>query len=149
MAQMIALNAVKRNDVPCLFISGEMAQYELTSRIVSAVGRIPFDNIQSAKWKLMILKDGFKLPHMNCRNTNWILLIRQVLQSMKFEGRLRNQLLNMAQLGVIVDYIQLLNDPSSKINLREFRMFQLASIVFRKMPTRLSCYPLFQMRLVL
>lgn len=115
MAQMIALNAVKRNDVPCLFVSCEMAHYELTSRIVSAVGRIPFDNIQSGKME----SDDFE---------RWVQTTAHELQKYKLDivdkagitineirGEIKRSIAKHGSIGcVIVDYIQLLNDPSSK-----------------------------------
>ncbi|WP_236525106.1 DnaB helicase C-terminal domain-containing protein, partial [Escherichia coli] len=88
-----------------LFISCEMAHYELTSRIVSAVGRIPFDNIQSGKMEA----DDFE---------RWVQTTAHELQKYKLDivdkagitineirGEIKKSIAKHGSIGcVIVDY---------------------------------------------
>lgn len=115
LAQMIALNAVKRNDVPCLFVSCEMAHYELASRIISAQAKIPFNNIQSG----MMTEDDYQ---------SWVSTTAHVFPKFKLDivdkagvsiseirGEIKKTIAKYGSIGcVIVDYLQLLTDPNGK-----------------------------------
>lgn len=115
MAQMIALNAVKRNKKSCLFFSCEMAHYEVTNRILSAQGRIPYNNIQTGK---MSQEDY----------TTWVHLTANVFPDYKLDivdkagitiqeirGEVNKSIAKYGEIGcIIVDYIQLLQDHKAK-----------------------------------
>lgn len=115
MAQMIALNAVKRNSTSCLFFSCEMSHHEVTNRILSAQGRIPYQNIQTGN---MTQEDY----------GTWVQLTANVFPSYKLDivdkagitiqeirGEIKKSIAEHGEIGcVIVDYIQLLEDKKAK-----------------------------------
>lgn len=112
MAQMIAINAVKRNNAPTLFLSGEMAHYEVTNRIISALGRIPFENIKKGEMR----EEDY---------TSWVHLTAHVFPKYPLDivdkagitiaeirGEIKKTIAKHGRIGcVIVDYLQLLSDP--------------------------------------
>ena len=115
MAQMIALNAVKRNDIPCLFFSCEMAHYEVTNRIISAQGRIPFANIQKGE---MTNEDYSQWVHLTANvfpSYKLDIVDKAAISIAEIRGEIKKTIAKYGSIGcVIVDYIQLLNDHKSK-----------------------------------
>lgn len=115
LAQMIAINAVKRNDAPTVFFSCEMAHYELTNRILSAEGRIPFNNIQTGE----MIEENY---------ASWVHLTAHVFPKYKLDiidkagitiaeirGEIKKTIEKYGKVGcVIVDYLQLINDHKAK-----------------------------------
>lgn len=115
MAQMVSLNAVKRNNAPTLFFSGEMAHYEVTNRIVSALGKIQFDHINKGN----MTNDDY---------SSWVHLTVDVFPQYKLDivdktgitiqeirGEIKKSIAKHGRIGcVIVDYIQLMSDPYFK-----------------------------------
>lgn len=115
LAQMVALNAVKTNGISAVFFSCEMAHYEVTSRIVSAQGRIPYANIQSGE----MTEDDY---------TSWVNITAHLFPKYKLDivdkagitiqeirGEIKKSIQKHGSIGcVIVDYIQLVNDHKAR-----------------------------------
>lgn len=115
MAQMIALNAVRRNGVPCLFMSCEMEHHEVTNRIISAQGRIPFDRIQSGR---MEQEDYGSWVHLTAEvfpKYNLDIVDKAAVSIQEIRGEIKKTIQRYGSIGcVIVDYIQLLSDHKAK-----------------------------------
>lgn len=115
LAQMVSINAVKRNNAPTLFFSGEMAHYEVTGRIISALGRIPYAHIVNGT----MTGDDY---------SSWVHLSSSVFPDYKLDivdkagitiqeirGEIKKTIAKHGRIGcVIVDYIQLMSDPYFK-----------------------------------
>ena len=115
LAQMIAINATRRNNAPTLFVSCEMTADQVTSRIVSALGQIPYSRIRKGTMN----EDDYQ---------SWINTTAQVLNNLplEIEEKAGATILDIreyarkikAQYGkvgvIIIDYLQLLRDPRQK-----------------------------------
>lgn len=115
MAQMVALNAVKRNGVPCLFMSCEMEHHEVTSRIVSAQGRIEFNRIQSGR---MEQEDYGSWVHLTVDvfpKFKLDIVDKAAVSIQEIRGEVKKTIQRHGSIGcVIVDYIQLLSDHKAR-----------------------------------
>ena len=112
---MIAINATRRNNAPTLFVSCEMTADQVTSRIVSALGQIPYSRIRKGTMN----EDDYQ---------SWINTTAQVLNNLplEIEEKAGATILDIreyarkikAQYGkvgvIIIDYLQLLRDPRQK-----------------------------------
>lgn len=115
LAQMIAINAAKRNKAPVLFFSCEMTADQVTTRIVSALGRIPFNRIRKGTmteedYTSWVATTAHVLNNLtitiNEKASATILDIREDARKMQAEH---------GKVGVIIiDYLQLLRDPKQK-----------------------------------
>lgn len=115
MAQMIALNAVKTNAVPCLFMSCEMEHHEVTNRIMSAQAKIPFSNIQSGN---MEQEDYGAWIHQTANvfpDYKLDIVDKAGVSIQQIRGEIKKTIYKHGSIGcVIVDYIQLLSDHKAK-----------------------------------
>lgn len=115
LAQMIAINAVKKNDAPTLFFSCEMAHYEITNRIISAEGRIPFNNIQSGQMNSDHYEEWVRLTAHTFPNYKLDIVDKAGISIQEIRSEIKKTIARYGSIGcVIVDYIQLLNDHKSK-----------------------------------
>lgn len=120
LAQMIAINAAKSNNSPVLFFSCEMSADQVTTRILSALGRIKFADIRRgtmtsddyASWVHVTSQVLDKMPLViDDRAGATIADIREGARRLKAE---------YGKVGVIIiDYLQLLRDPSQKNRFEE------------------------------
>ncbi|MFU8925141.1 replicative DNA helicase [Acinetobacter puyangensis] len=115
LAQMIALNAARRNHAPTLFVSCEMTGDQIAARMFSALGGIKFSDIKRgtmseqdyAMWidtTTRILND---LPlKIEQKAAATIPEIRESARKVKSE---------YGSIGlIIIDYLQLLRDPTQR-----------------------------------
>ena len=115
MAQMIALNAVKTNDVPCLFMSCEMEHHEVTNRIMSAQARIPFKNIQTADMTSDEMQSWVAMTAHIFPNYKLDIVDKAGVSIQEIRGEIKKTIQKYGSIGcVIVDYIQLLTDNKAK-----------------------------------
>lgn len=115
LAQMIALNAVKANDVPCLFISCEMEHHEVTNRIISAQCRIPFDRITTGEMNSEDYDSWISHTAHVFPNYKLDIVDKAGVTIAEIRGEIKKTIQKYGSIGcVIVDYIQLLTDPSTK-----------------------------------
>lgn len=115
LAQMIAINAVKTNGVPCLFMSCEMEHHEVTNRIMSAQGRIPFKNIQSANMENQDFESWVALTANVFPNYKLDIVDKAGVSIQEIRGEIKKTIQKYGSIGcVIVDYIQLLSDYKAK-----------------------------------
>lgn len=115
MAQMIALNAVKRNNTSCLFFSCEMAHYEVTNRILSAQGRIPYKNIQSGVMQQEDYAVWVQLTAEVFPKYKLDIVDKAAISIQEMRGEIKKSIAQHGEIGcVIVDYIQLLSDNKAK-----------------------------------
>lgn len=115
LAQMIALNAVKRNEAPTVFFSCEMAHYEITSRIISAQGKIPYMNIQNGE---MTADDYGSWVHLTSSvfpKYPLDIVDKAGITIQEIRGEIKKTIAKHGKVGcVIVDYLQLVRDPKYK-----------------------------------
>lgn len=115
LAQMISINAVKRNNAPTLFFSGEMAHHEVTNRILSALGRIPIDHIVTGR---MEQEDYASWVHLTAHvfpNYKLDIVDKTGITLQEIRGEIKRSIAIHGRIGcVIVDYIQLMSDPYFK-----------------------------------
>lgn len=115
LAQMISINAVKRNNAPTLFFSGEMAHHEVTNRILSALGRIPVDHIITGR---MEQEDYASWVHLTAHvfpNYKLDIVDKTGITLQEIRGEIKRSIAIHGRIGcVIVDYIQLMSDPYFK-----------------------------------
>lgn len=115
MAQMIALNAVKTNDVPCLFLSCEMEHHEVTNRIMSAQGKIPFKNIQTAEMSGDEMQNWINLTAHIFPKYKLDIVDKAGISIQEIRGEIKKTIQKHGSIGcVVVDYIQLLTDSKAK-----------------------------------
>lgn len=115
MAQMIALNAVKTNDVPCLFMSCEMEHHEVTNRIMSAQAKIPFKNIQTADMTSDEMQSWINYTAHVFPNYKLDIVDKAGVSIQEIRGEIKKTIQKHGSIGcVIVDYIQLLTDNKAK-----------------------------------
>ena len=115
LAQMIALNAVKKNNAPTIFFSCEMAHYEITNRIISAEGKIPFNCIQSGKMNADYYEEWVRLTAHTFPQYKLDIVDKAGISIQEIRGEIKKTIAKYGSIGcVIVDYIQLLNDHKSK-----------------------------------
>lgn len=114
LAQMIAINAVKRNNAPTLFFSGEMSHDQVTSRILSAIGRIPFSNIKRGE---MTADDYSSWVHLTAHvfpQYPLEIVDKAGINLAEMRGEIKKTIAKHGRIGcVIVDYLQLMTDPTS------------------------------------
>lgn len=115
MAQMIAINAVKRNNAPTLFFSCEMAHYEVTNRLLSCLGRIPFEHIKRAD---MTDDDYTSWVHMTANvfpQYPLTIVDKAGITIAEIRGEIKKTVAQHGRIGcVIVDYLQLMTDHNYK-----------------------------------
>jgi len=119
LAQMLALQTAFRHEEAVLFISAEMDVETLTNRCISALTDIPYDNIHNAELYDGMLQDfarandQFKrLPiHIEDKQKPTIAEIHSYARKAKRKYK---------RLGcIVVDYLQLVRDPSKKDRYQE------------------------------
>lgn len=115
MAQMIAINAVKRNNAPTLFFSCEMAHYEVTNRLLSCLGRIPFEHIKRADmtdddYTSWVDMTANVFPHYQLT-----IVDKAGITIAEIRGEIKKTIAQHGRIGcVIVDYLQLMTDHNYK-----------------------------------
>lgn len=115
LAQMIAINAARRNNAPTLFVSCEMTSDQIAARMVSALGRIKFSDIKRgtmseqdyAMWVNTTTRILNDLPlKIEQKAAATIPEIRESARKVKSE---------YGSIGlIIIDYLQLLRDPTQR-----------------------------------
>ena len=115
MAQMVAINAIKTNGVPCLFMSCEMEHHEVTNRIMSAQARIPFKNIQSGVMENQDYESWVAFTTSVFPNYKLDIVDKAAVTIQEIRGEIKKTIHRYGEIGcVIVDYIQLLSDRTAK-----------------------------------
>lgn len=115
LAQMIALNAVKRNEAPTVFFSCEMAHYEITSRIISAQGKIQYMNIQNGEMTDEDYNVWVQLTAEVFPKYDLDIVDKAGITIQEIRGEIKKTIAKHGKVGcVIVDYLQLVRDPKYK-----------------------------------
>ena len=119
LAQMAAIQTAMRFEEPVLMVSAEMDVETFTNRCISALTQIPYDNIHNANLYDGMLKDFVyaqerfeRLPiHVEDKQQPTIAEIHAYARKAKRMYK---------KLGcIIVDYLQLIRDPSKKDRYQE------------------------------
>lgn len=120
LAQMITINAVKRNNSPTLFISAEMPAIQVSNRIVSALARIPFERIKNGT---MQDEDYGAYIHFTAKLAGEYPLdiIDTPLPSISaIRSEAKKTQSKYGKLGcIVVDYIQLIRGPKANTRFDE------------------------------
>lgn len=121
LAQMVAIDTALTFGKGVLFVSAEMSKETLANRFVSALGSIPYDNIHNAQ-----LYDGmfeeFSRAHAAYKKLPiWIQdKEKPTINEIRSYARRASRRFKGIGLGcIIVDYLQLVRDPSKKERLQE------------------------------
>ena len=120
LAQMIAINAIKQNDAPTLFISAEMPADQVANRLVSALAKVPFMSIKSGQmsddeWSSFTMftaemSDKYKIDIVDISSPSIGLIRSEARKTVRKHGRIGL---------IVVDYIQLLSDKTKKNRFEE------------------------------
>lgn len=111
MAQMIAINAIKRNNAPTLFFSCEMAHYEVANRLISCLGRIPFERIKKAEMESDDYESWIRLSAHEFPKYPLEIVDKTNITIAEVRGEIKKTIAKHGRIGcVIVDYIQLMSD---------------------------------------
>lgn len=137
LAQMIAINAVKRNNAPTLFFSGEMPHDQVTTRILSALGRIPFKNIKNGE---MTNEDYSAWVHLTANvfpQYPLEIVDKAGITLTEIRGEIKKTIAKHGRIGcVIVDYLQLVDDQKYK---EQFDVITAVSKGLKKIAKDFKC----------
>ena len=119
LAQMLTIQTALRYSKPVLFISAEMDKDTLTNRMISALSSIPYDNIHNAT-----LYDGMLEQYSTATYQYQRLQIhiedKQQPTISEVRAYARKAKRKYKNLGcIVIDYLQLLRDPSVKDRIQE------------------------------
>lgn len=119
LAQMCALQTAKHFKEPCLFISAEMDTETLTNRMISALGQIPYNNLHNG-----VIYDGMfeSLTTTMAMYKDLPIIIeeKQKPTIAEIQSYARKAKRKYKRLGcIIVDYLQLVRNPSKKDRVQE------------------------------
>lgn len=137
LAQMVAINAVKRNNAPTLFFSGEMPHDQVTARILSALGRIPFKNIKNGE---MTNEDYSAWVHLTANifpQYPLEIVDKAGITIAEIRGEIKKTIAKHGRIGcVIVDYLQLVEDHKHK---EQFEVITAVSKGLKKIAKDFKC----------
>ncbi|WP_151746342.1 replicative DNA helicase [Acinetobacter soli] len=119
LAQMLALQTAWHYKEPVLFISAEMDVETFTNRCISALSHIPYDNIHNAELydgmlqSFVMAQDKFKSLQIHIED-------KQKPTIAEIHSYARKAKRKYKRLGcIVVDYLQLVRDPSKKDRYQE------------------------------
>ena len=137
LAQMVSINAVKRNNAPTLFFSGEMPHDQVTARILSALGRIPFKNIKNGE---MTNEDYSAWVHLTANifpQYPLEIVDKAGITLNEIRGEIKKTIAKHGRIGcVIVDYLQLVEEPKYK---EQFDVITAVSKGLKKIAKDFKC----------
>lgn len=120
LAQMIALNAVKKNNAPTIFFSCEMAHYEITNRIISAECRIPIERIQNGTMDSDDYERWVQTTATVFPNYKLDIVDKAAISIGEIRSEIQRTIKRHGKIGcVIVDYLQLVEDKNAKDNFEK------------------------------
>ena len=119
LAQMLMIQVTRQYNKPVLFISAEMDTETLTNRCMSALSRIPYNNIHNGE-----LYDGMFEQYTDAKerfqNLPIIIEEKQKPTIAEVHSYARKAKRKYKALGcIIVDYLGLVRDPSKKDRIQE------------------------------
>lgn len=119
LAQMIALNAMCKNNAPTIFFSLEMKAEDIACRLLSSMGNVNFKairtgNLQPDEWSA-ITNTSTKLSELPLK-----IVDKAGMTIAQVRSECRKMLKEHGKIGcIIIDYLQLLTDPSKKSRFDE------------------------------
>lgn len=119
LAQMVAIQTAMRYQEAVLVVSAEMDVETFTNRCISALAKIPYDNIHNAE-----LYDGMLQEFSQAQGSFSKLPIhiedKQKPTIAEIHAYARKAKRNYKKLGcIVIDYLQLVRDPSKKDRYQE------------------------------
>ncbi|WP_392389531.1 replicative DNA helicase [Acinetobacter ursingii] len=119
LAQMLAIHTAKIHRKGVLFVSAEMDKETLSNRMISALGAIPYNNIHNAELYNGLMKDYAATKASYEKLPIWI-QDKQKPSISEIRSYARRADRRFKGLGcIVIDYLQLVRDPSKKDRFQE------------------------------
>lgn len=123
LAQMMAIDTAMLKKEGVLFVSAEMDKETLSNRMFSSISSIPYDNLHNATLYNGLLEEYARYKHVHSQLPIWIEPKQKpTISEVRAYARRAKRRFTKAgtKLGcIIVDYLQLVRDPSKKDRFQE------------------------------